>query len=469
MRSLSGTEWGASKACLLTMYKALIRSLLDYGAIALETAIDSAKSRFDQVQATALKICCGSARGTALSALQNECGELPLDLSRHRQQLRYAIKVKSTENHPSSQVLSDHWTNHYGKCNENRMSIYSNTRTFFDRYTLEINKSKVTQEPPWHVESLVIDKSLSRVLKKTDPPIQIKAIALERIACYSEYLVIYTDGSKNPTGQVSSAFSVPELKVQHRVRITDNLSVYTAELIAIKQSLEWIATAERDSLIDDNRNVVIFTDSLSSVQSLDSHSSHSRPNLVSEILLVKKQLAHRSVTVTWIPGHSGIKGNDEADLLAKEALVSTVVNLSVYHEVSDHYDVIEKYIVGLWQDRWNKSTTGTFNRSITPMVSTKSKFNCSSRSKERLISRLRLGKCLLNQWLFQMKLHDNGFCDTCMAPETIEHFLLDCKESDLVRRLCRQAGKQPGQLTLQEILSDESLHTVLRGNITRKL
>jgi len=34
MRSVSGNTWGASKKTLLTIYRALIRSIIDYGAIA---------------------------------------------------------------------------------------------------------------------------------------------------------------------------------------------------------------------------------------------------------------------------------------------------------------------------------------------------------------------------------------------------------------------------------------------------
>jgi hypothetical protein len=84
MRCLVGSGWGASKTCLMTVYRVLIRSLPDYGAGALDSACQTAKAMLDTVQCKALRICCGAMTGTALSALQNECGELPLALRRNK-------------------------------------------------------------------------------------------------------------------------------------------------------------------------------------------------------------------------------------------------------------------------------------------------------------------------------------------------------------------------------------------------
>ena len=47
LRSLSGTSYGASKRCLLTIYRTLIRSLMDYRAIAYDSATKSTKAKLD--------------------------------------------------------------------------------------------------------------------------------------------------------------------------------------------------------------------------------------------------------------------------------------------------------------------------------------------------------------------------------------------------------------------------------------
>ena len=44
MRCLTGSTWGADKKCLLIIYKALIRSVTDYGCVAYNTVSDNIKS-----------------------------------------------------------------------------------------------------------------------------------------------------------------------------------------------------------------------------------------------------------------------------------------------------------------------------------------------------------------------------------------------------------------------------------------
>jgi ABC-type Na+ transport system ATPase subunit NatA len=38
MRAVAGNTWGACKSTLLTMYKTLIRPIIDYGCIAYDSA-----------------------------------------------------------------------------------------------------------------------------------------------------------------------------------------------------------------------------------------------------------------------------------------------------------------------------------------------------------------------------------------------------------------------------------------------
>jgi len=72
MRAVSGWDWGASHNSLLTIYRTLIRSILDYGAIAYDSTTDTHLTRLDRVQHSALSLCCGAMKGTPTSALEVE-------------------------------------------------------------------------------------------------------------------------------------------------------------------------------------------------------------------------------------------------------------------------------------------------------------------------------------------------------------------------------------------------------------
>ena len=88
MRAVAGNSWGASKKALLTIYRSLIRSIIDYGSIAYNSASDNIKIRLDIIQHKALSIACGAFCSTAVSAMQVETGELPLALRRSQQEVK---------------------------------------------------------------------------------------------------------------------------------------------------------------------------------------------------------------------------------------------------------------------------------------------------------------------------------------------------------------------------------------------
>ena len=60
LRCLSGTKWGSSTKSLLMIYRSYIRSLLDYGCEAYDSASKSVKKPLDSIQYQALKVCTGT-------------------------------------------------------------------------------------------------------------------------------------------------------------------------------------------------------------------------------------------------------------------------------------------------------------------------------------------------------------------------------------------------------------------------
>ena len=372
-------------------------------------------------------------RGTALLALQGECDELPLELRRRRQQLQYASKVKTVKNHPTKMVLEDHWTQYYGGFEETSEPLACKIKEFFDSQKHRPESTRPSEKAPWLRAPTYIDTSLSKVINKQDPPDQIKACALELMERYEGQLAIYTDGSKSVDGRVSSAFTVPELKVKVNTRITDDLTVYTSELVAIKLALEWIIQVN-DDLLPPGRDVVIYSDSLSSLMSLETGSSSSRPNLVQDILNLIDSIVCRKITLTWVPAHVAIRGNEVADQLAKEALETEQV-LQVGFELKETLQEIDRYIRGKWQAWWSSTTKGKFYRDLFPLVNSHNGYENRSREKEVKVIRLRLGKCRLNYYLHKIKRHPTGKCDTCLVDETIEHYLLECEESKIKYKL----------------------------------
>ena len=58
----------------------------------------------------AIRIACGAFCCTAASVLQVETGESALALRRSQQEIKYSVKVKTTEGHPAKSATEIHWT-----------------------------------------------------------------------------------------------------------------------------------------------------------------------------------------------------------------------------------------------------------------------------------------------------------------------------------------------------------------------
>ena len=145
----------------------------------------------------------------------------------------------------------------------------------------------------------------------------------------------------------------------------------------------------------------------------------------------------KEVTQVWIPAHVGIPGNDEGEALAKAATTKDTTDCWIPATIKDVKRIIDQNVLQQWQTRWEDKEEKHY-KLVEKRVSVKSKFQCASRKKETLISKLRLGKCALNRRLFKMKRHADGKCQTCpQEDETVQHFLMECPPQSSLRRAIR--------------------------------
>ena len=125
-------------------------------------------------------------------------------------------------------------------------------------------------------------------------------------SCYPVHKAIYSDGSKTEN-RVAVAATSNNLSVQ--VRLPGNASIFTAELQALKMAYI-VKNCDWDYFI-------IFTDSLSSLQALDSNNCD-HPFIQDILKLFSDcQSVNRKVVLVWVSRHIGIEGNEKADELAK--------------------------------------------------------------------------------------------------------------------------------------------------------
>ena len=427
MRSLTGQHWGAGKRSLIQIYRTLVRPKMEYGLEVLHTASKASWKKLEVIQHTCLRIACGAMRGTPIDALQQECGELPLQLRRKRATLRYTTKISSSNNNPAKSVLEESWHNTYGKFKPGTAPIHTQTRDFITKH--RATPSTVNRIPPWTRAAATVDLSLQQQLQGTDNNIIIKQIAADHLQQnYKDHLQIYSDGSVLNNRQVGAAFHIPSTNVEVTFRLNDSTSIITAELTAIQTALQYLQTTDLQQ-----KQILILTDSQTAIQLITTNNStytSTETNIINIITDLQQQ-QQLDITLVWIPSHVGIQGNETADRLAKEAATRTTPDITTPPTRQDINSIIDRTIEAEWQQQYNTSPTAAIYKTIEPTISRKLKYTDSNRRKETTITRLRLGKCLLNCYLHRINRHQTGLCDHCKVPETITHFLLDCQHANI--------------------------------------
>jgi len=99
---------------------------------------------------------------------------------------------------------------------------------------------------------------------------------------------------------------------------------------------------------------VIFSDSLScllAIQNLQAESGYVMKFLKNYTALVNTS---KTVLLCWVPGHVGIRGNEQADEVAKMALHSSIS--AVKYPLSDLYHDVTALCYKLWQADWDQRT-----------------------------------------------------------------------------------------------------------------
>ena len=441
LKCLSGTKWGSTTKSLLTVYRSYIRSLLDYGCEAYDSAAESVKKSLDSVQYQALRICTGTLPLTPLNALQAETGEMPLKLRRQMLSEKFKLSVNRIPNHPILPHINHCWQFEYLKS--------KNCNKPFGYRTINTNISDVEHLlpntlPPWIMTPPNISIELKNRITKLDSPHLMLQYTKELIRrkWFSE-LHIYTDGSMIPqTNVAAAAFWVPTFNIKQYKRLTYAASSMKAELAAIILALTWI-----DQLVDLHTGVVIFTDSLSGLMAIQNLKND---NFVDEIWTQITHLSYKNIHVSfeWIPAHCGLQHNETVDYYAKMALSCRIeiVNKKTFH--TEKMKIIQK-INKIWQEEWQESNSPL--RQIQPTVPPNYQL-ALTRQEETIIHRLRVGIIGLNEELFKLGRHESGHCNNCQEMETMEHFLTSCPHYIIPRSML---------LTETDLMETDSFMTTL--------
>jgi len=101
LRVVAHAKWGSDEATLLHLYRSLIRSKLDYGAIVYGSARKSYLRMLNPILNQAFRLCMDAFRTSPATSLHVEANEMPMELRRRQLASQYLLKISSNLSSPA--------------------------------------------------------------------------------------------------------------------------------------------------------------------------------------------------------------------------------------------------------------------------------------------------------------------------------------------------------------------------------
>ena len=428
VKKLASTSWGADKSTLRQLYLGYVRSTMDYSLALQSICSKSTQTSVDRVQNNALRFISGAMKSTPTAACEVHTNVEPLNIRREAAVMETVERIKRQEpEHPNKKIVDS-----YKPVQRiQKKSILSVSDKIKDNYNLPNDRESIVlfdaNNNPSKKMMLptVKDQMIKSVTKKDEPAVLLKT-ALATIDTYpDEWIKIYTDGSATDGTTNAGYGSYVQLSDGTKEELYSSCgkycSNYEAEATAIIESLNFVS-----NLFEQNSNtitnIVILSDAKSVLQALDNETTKD-PVIKKLALTISEIIATHSIQVSlqWIPGHCNIKGNDEADRLAKLGAKCTQDKESATYGTAKQ--IIRQKKKEIWMKQWADSDKGRCIYAFMPTPEKKDYINQVKRDVQVTIFRLRSQHIQLNK----IGIKPDAQCPLCRCPEeSVAHHLFEC-------------------------------------------
>jgi ribonuclease HI len=465
LNRLSNVARGLSPFAVRQLYLACVTSVADYGSILWWNKPNKSQVRpLQAIQNLAIRKILGVFKTAPILPMELEAALPPVVVRLDHSRRRYAFRaLKLAKNHPirvefesvicaisERPIDLGHGSDASSEVTDlppNCQAIASNSQ--FESLVKSIYNLVDFQnlEPIRHFHFPPWDRDVPYSIRISNQP------KIDEAKLHLQYLnsirntstiSIYTDGSQMPEGLgIGLGFAVynhniPHIPVQpthtESWSIGDQAIVYNSEVEAVSQALEYASDIAKEG---DHFNV--FTDNQAGILRLKTPSD--KPGQSQQIRAIRAARAIISTGATidlvWVPGHTDIMGNEEADRLAKLATNSDepISDKTSFAYLGIKINQLKKQEIYSIIEASKKSKSRESYSNIYPLRISK-KIVLPLGTKRQLASsffQLKLGHGYLKSYLHRLKILSDNKC-ACGLEETAKHLLLDCKGYRIERK-----------------------------------
>lgn len=304
---------------MLIVYKALVRSRIEYGSVIWSSLPKYLLSKLEVIQLKALRLSLGLPNSCPNNVVLAEAGESILQSRLKYLSNNYVSRVLSDRNHLLIPLLEEleekaESSSYFPKyLNSPVVSAYKLINKLESEfYSFSIHKS--AEYPPEIIyQSPNISLEEGYKIEEAFWPNLMFMDTFVKNPCTEWY---FTDGSRK-ADEENTGFAVVDFNntITYKYKASRYASIFSCEAMVILSALELVSKAT-------NVNASIFSDSQSVLQSLlNASKGLKRSYLILEILKLYNDLSKDgyNINLYWIPAHKGVDGNEMADRAAKEA------------------------------------------------------------------------------------------------------------------------------------------------------
>jgi len=329
--SLTGTRWGAHPYLLLSLYRSVFRSSIEYGAQIFN--LNNNRALFLKLQRQQYRMIRGALglrQSTPINVLLCEAREPPLKTRFYYLTSKYVMKCLARNSNLVTRSIRR--LSIRAQTQMEKIYLIKNVPVFKPYLYLNCETDSIFRSvlppslgydfsatipiPPYLSFDLSPKKSRGKkrcLYSATEVRQKFKEFASPII---EQAISLYTDGSKrDDDSSVGAAVYSRDLGLSLKHKLPANTSIFTAEAWAVYQSLIMVESSGE-------RKAVIFSDSKSVLEALTSCSAKSHSNYIIPLIKSKFHSLTKSgfsIRTVWVPSHIGIDGNEMADAAAGRA------------------------------------------------------------------------------------------------------------------------------------------------------